>query len=136
ILQAAGAAGTMSTDGILAARHADHEHDATTTTTTETAPPPGATVGNATGGGDATTPPTAGVDANASTKHVKAGEQLKLDITIPSELVGKQARFAQLPTELQEALAAALGSNQGAAAMTADRLVAFGKDGTATIVES
>ncbi len=116
ILQAAGAAGTITSTGSNAA---------------------------ATGGGAAATetptpaPPTAGVDANAATKELAAGASVKLDSSvIPSDLKGMQARFGQLPDDLQTAVARAYGSNQGSKAFAADRLLAFDADGTVRVVAS
>ncbi len=172
ILQAAGAAGTMTSDGrSLRDATGAHVHgpakaspakpsaskpSAATPSTSNGQPPAappsangstGTTVGNAgtppasgtsggsgnaTGGGSA---PVAGVDANATTKTLAAGAKAKLDITVPAELQGKQARFAQLPDAVQAAVAKAFGSDQGAGAFKADQLVAFNANGEATLVE-
>jgi hypothetical protein len=88
--------------------------------------------GSTTGGGSA---PTAGVDANATTKTLAAGAKAKVEGSIPSEFHGKQARFAQLPEALQQQVAKAFGSDQGAAALKADQLVAFNANGEVSLVE-
>ncbi|MCW2922333.1 MAG: hypothetical protein JWL76_2207 [Thermoleophilia bacterium] len=182
ILQAAGAAGTITSDG-RGLRHGGEDHAATpaagaaatpatgattpaptagspspsttngqpptppssTTGVAGTGSPTGTTVGNppasgtsgtnansTTGGGAS---PVAGVDANATTKTLAAGAKAKVEGTIPTELQGKQARFAQLPDALQAAVAKAFGSDQGAAAFKADQLVAFNASGEVTLVE-
>lgn len=116
ILQAAGAAGTMTTPGTIVAQPV-----------TET---------EVTAGGGAT-PPVAGVDANATTKELAAGESVKIDpAAIPVELRGKQARFAQLPEAVQQAVATGFGSDQGAGAFAPDRLIAFNADGTVRVVDN
>jgi hypothetical protein len=152
ILQAAGAAGTMASNGTTVA--------GTTTTgttaagSTSMAPPPPGSAGtgsqvagangsgttvagsgaSASGGG--VTPPTAGVDANATKKELAAGTAAKVDPSvIPADLHGKQARFAQLPEAVQQAVAAAFGSDQGAGAFTPDRLIAFTTSGQVSVVD-
>jgi hypothetical protein len=116
ILQAAGAAGTMTSDG-----------------TTVSQPPATETAATAGGGGAA---PIAGVDANATTKELAAGESVKIDpAAIPVDLRGKQARFAQLPEAVQQAVATGFGSDQGAGAFAPDRLIAFNADGTVRVVD-
>lgn len=120
ILQAAGAAGTMTHDG---AAPTTTTPPATTTPVTEVA-----------GGG--ATPPVAGVNANATSKQLAAGESVKIDpAAIPANLRGKQARFAQLPAAVQQAVATGFGSNQGAGAFAPDRLIAFSADGTVRVVD-
>ncbi|MCW2926223.1 MAG: hypothetical protein JWM86_191, partial [Thermoleophilia bacterium] len=129
ILQAAGAAGTITSDG-RTLRHDGHT-DATTTTPSTTTPntPPaaGTTVaaGSSTGGGAA---PVAGNDANATTKAIASSTKFSFD-DLPQELRSKQARFGQLPQAVQDTIATKLGSNQGSAALKADQLIAFDKDG-------
>lgn len=124
ILQAAGAAGTMTSDG--SARVAGASGDGMP-------PTPGTTT--ATGGG-AHGSPTPGVDANATTKQLPAGSRAKLDIAVPGELTGRQARFAQLPAAIQQAVAKAFGSDQGTKAFEADQLISFSASGEATLVEA
>jgi hypothetical protein len=102
----------------------------TATNSGSTPPVPGTTTAG--GGG---TPPVAGADANATTKELAAGTKAKLSGTVPAELVGKQARFAQLPSDVQELVAKAFGSDQGAAAFKADQLVAFNANGEVALVE-
>lgn len=115
ILQAAGGAGTMTSDGTLP-------------------PTPGSTVAGTNGGGDAS--PTPGRDAHAdAVKSLAAGTKAKLDVAAPQDLVGKQARFGQLPAELQSAVAKAFGSSQGSAALEADTLVSFSAGGEVSLVE-
>lgn len=111
ILQAAGAAGTMVSDG--------------STATTGALPP---AAGSASGGGAAA--PIPGVDANPSHMTLFNDIPAKLSVSIPSDLVGRQARFIQLPVEIQKAIAAAYGSNQGSKAFYPDQLFAFSADGT------
>ncbi len=127
ILQAAGAAGTITSDG-RSLRHAGETHEATPA---DGGTPPGSTVASVGGGGA----PIAGVDANATTKTLAAGAKAKVEGAIPAELQGKQARFAQLPDEIQMAVAKAFGSDQGAAAFKADQLVAFNANGEVSLVE-
>ena len=141
LLQAAGAAGTMTTAGTTVAATTDSsdvggEHG-------DAVPPAaGTTDGGAgsdtDGGGEGTTvtAPTPGRDANATRKDLAAGASAKVDPSVvPAELHGMQARFAQLPANVQEAVARAFGSDQGAGAFKPDRLVAFGTDGTVRVVE-
>lgn len=142
ILQAAGAAGTMTSDGTAAAPGTlvGGVNGAGTSTSTsagsssgsDTVRPPGAVTAS---GGGASGAPVAGVDANATSKKLPAGSKGKVDITLPADLHGKQARFAQLPAEVQVAVAKAFGSNQGSAAFNADQLVAFSASGEVTLVE-
>lgn len=125
ILQAAGAAGTMT------------NHLAPPGT------PPGTTVGGVSGSGTSpattsgggVTAPTAGRDANPTRRKLAAGTSVAFPGTIPADLVGKQARFAQLPAAVQESIAKAFGSDQGAGAFKPDRMVAFSKAGKVSVVE-
>jgi hypothetical protein len=117
ILQAAGAAGTMASDG-------------TTVGGVNGPPAPGTS-----GGGTTTTTPTPGRDANATTKDFAAGTTAKLAAAPPSNLHGMQARFAQLPEDVQQSVATAFGSDRGTAAFRADQLLAFDADGTVRLVE-
>ncbi|MCW2961195.1 MAG: hypothetical protein JWM90_1582, partial [Thermoleophilia bacterium] len=54
---------------------------------------------------------------------------------VPAELVGKQARFGQLPEAVQVSIAKAYGSTQGVAALEADALVSFPTSGAVALVE-
>ncbi|MCW2955633.1 MAG: hypothetical protein JWO69_502, partial [Thermoleophilia bacterium] len=63
--------------------------------------------GTTTAGGAA---PIAGTDANKATKELAAGAAATLATPAPAELVGKQARFGQLPEAIQVAVATAYGS--------------------------
>lgn len=148
ILQAAGAAGTMTSDGTTttAVAGASGSGDAAPPAAGTSDSGTGAGSGSAgqstsgttaTGGGGTTTTPTPGNDANATSKELAAGTAVKLDpSSIPADLKGKQARFAQLAPEVQDAVAKAFGSDQGAGAFKPDRLVAFNDDGTVRVVDS
>jgi hypothetical protein len=133
ILQAAGAAGTITSDG----------------TTVGEPPAPGTSNGDvaadaatATGAGagartETVDRPTPGVDANAAAKSLPAGSSATVAAgSIPADLHGRQARFAQLPQELQDAVAAAFGSNRGSSAFKPDQLLAFSKDGSVRLVNA
>lgn len=121
ILQAAGAAGTMTSDGTRVAGSSGSGIAAP--------PPPGST---AAAGGGAT--PTPGNDANANSKELAAGATAKLEGATPDALKGGRARFAQLPQEVQEAVAKAFGSTEGAAAFKADQLLEFSTSGHVRVV--
>lgn len=99
---------------------------------TATPPPPGSTVAGS--GGGATTPPVAGRDANATTKKIGAGTKLSIAKELTSDLHGTQKRFGQLPGSVQEAIAEALGSTEGPAALAADQMVAIDHSGSITLV--
>ncbi|MCW2962547.1 MAG: hypothetical protein JWM90_2934, partial [Thermoleophilia bacterium] len=66
------------------------------------------------------TAPVAGADANTATSKLAAGAKGTLEAPVPAELVGKQARFGQLPEAVQVSIAKAYGSTQGVAALEAD----------------
>lgn len=128
ILQAAGAAGTMTGSSPVSTT------SASTVGNDQAGAPPGSTLG---GGGSATgTPPVAGVDANSTSKQLAAGSKAKLGTAISAEFNGRKARFGQLPADVQEAVARAFGSDQGAAAFKADQLVSFNASGEVTLVEA
>jgi len=105
-------------------------------------------VGGASGGGAtvaaAATParpagatPVAGNDVQANAvKTLAAGTKMTVAAgVVPADLTGKQARFAQLPADVQMAIAKAVGSDQGAAAFEADTLFSFAANGAVTLVE-
>ncbi|MCW2972526.1 MAG: hypothetical protein JWN72_799 [Thermoleophilia bacterium] len=88
------------------------------------------------GGGATTTTPVAGAKVDDGIKQLAAGASAKLAGTIPTDLVGMQARFGQLSEEMQSAVAKGFGSDQGSKAFEADAQIAFKADGTATVVEA
>lgn len=137
ILQAAGAAGTMTTTGTTTGQPSTQLQPGGVQGDAAGQPPaPGSSDGTtvASGGGAA---PVAGVDANATTRQLAAGASVKVAAgVVPSELHGKQARFGQLPEAVQSAVATAFGSDQGAGAFAPDRLVAFAADGTVRVVDA
>lgn len=134
ILQAAGAAGTMTTAGNPSTRT---QVGGASGSAMGQPPAPGSSDGVTVAAGGNVTAPVAGVDANATTRELAAGTSVKLAAaSIPADLQGRQARFAQLPDAVQAAVATAFGSDQGAGAFSPDRLVAFGSDGTVRVVDA
>lgn len=138
ILQAAGAAGTMTTAGTTTGLPSTQAQPGGVQGTSGGQPPaPGSSDGTTAASGGGTAAPVAGVDANATTRELAAGASVKVaPSAVPAELHGKQARFAQLPDAVQSAVATAFGSDQGAGAFAPDRLVAFSADGTVRVVDS
>ncbi|MCW2922621.1 MAG: hypothetical protein JWM98_25 [Thermoleophilia bacterium] len=126
ILQAAGAAGTVSSDGAAPGSLA--------VATTATTPAASGTAGSTVAGGGA--PPVAGADANSAIRQAPAGTKAKLTMQVPADMVGKQARFGQLPAELQGAVATAFGSTEGSGALQADQLVRFSASGEVSLAEA
>ncbi|MCW2949973.1 MAG: hypothetical protein JWN41_986, partial [Thermoleophilia bacterium] len=139
--QAVAAGASMPAPGVLAALSAAPAAATTTTATAPaTSPPATPTTTPVTGGGTSTpttvTAPVAGVDTGDGIKQLAAGTTAKLSSPAPTAMVGKPARFGQLPEDLQNSIATAFGSNQGAKAFAADAQFSFTADGTVKVVDA
>ena len=144
ILQAAGAAGTMTGDAstILPAGTSSVAGASGAGTTGTTAPgttapgttAPGATVAAVSGAGVGASTPVANRDAQAdAVKTLAAGATATVTGGLPAEFTGKQARFGQLPEDVQVKIATAFGSDQGTKALEADTMVAIGSAGAVSL---